>query len=115
MIRVTVRGSFDNLSAAQLAELVAEQAEHDFLRTEYTADGYLAYDLPGRPFFTFRFAEQAADEADIARAAARAQAKAEAWMAERGYPVKGLSTQTVDMNTVPLGKRGRREAARKDQ
>jgi hypothetical protein len=33
-------------------------------------------------------------------------------MATHGYPVKGLSTQTVDMNTVPLGRRGRREAAR---
>jgi Family of unknown function (DUF6204) len=68
MIRVTVRGSFDDLSAAQLAELVARQAEHDFLRTEYTADGYLAYDLPARPFFTFRFAERVDDEADIVSA-----------------------------------------------
>jgi hypothetical protein len=115
MIRVTVRGSFDNLSESQLAELVAQQAEHDFLRTEYTAGGYLAYDLPARPFFAFRFAEQADDEAGIPKATARALDKATAWMAAHGYPVKGLSTQTVDMNTVPLGKRGRREAARKDQ
>jgi hypothetical protein len=113
-IRVTVRGSFDNLSEAQLAELVAAQAEHDFLRTEYTADGYLAYDLPARPFFTFRYAEQVDDEADIPKAATRAEARAAAWMAEHGYPVKNLSTQTVDMTTVPLGKRGRREAARND-
>ena len=112
-IRVTVRGCFDNLSDAQLAELIAERAEHDFLRTEYTADGYLAYDLPARPFFTFRFAERADDDADVAKAAARAEAKAAAWMAGRGYPVKDLSTRTVDMTTVPLGKRGRREAARK--
>jgi hypothetical protein len=61
------------------------------------------------------FAEQAADEADIAKATARALDKATAWMAAHNYPVKALSTQTVDMSTVPLGKRGRREAARKDQ
>jgi len=107
-IRVTVRGVFDNLSAQQQAELVAEQAGHDFLHTAYTAEGYLAYDLPARPFFTFRFAEQAADEAGIAQATARAQEKAAAWMRERGYPVKNLTSQAVDMSEAPLGKRGRR-------
>nr|WP_296071415.1 DUF6204 family protein [uncultured Actinoplanes sp.] len=112
-IRITVRGSFDGLSDAQLAELVADQANHDFLRTEYTADGYLAYDLPARPFFTFRFADEVTDEAGISRAAVRAESRAAAWMAERGYPVKNLTSQTVDMSTVPLGKRGRREADRR--
>jgi hypothetical protein len=68
-IRVTVRGFFDGLSEAQTAELVAEQADHDFLRTEYTADGYLAYDVPARPAFAFRFAEQAPDEASVPLAA----------------------------------------------
>ena len=112
-IRVTVRGSFDRLSEQQLAGLVAAGADHDFLRTEYTTDGHLAFDLPARPFFTFRFAEQADDEQDVPRAAARAEAKAAAWMAERGYPVKNLTSQTVDLAEVPLGKRGRREAARR--
>ncbi|MEU4238419.1 DUF6204 family protein [Actinoplanes sp. NPDC026619] len=109
-IRVTVRGVFDGLSESQLAELVAEQADHDFLHTAYTADGYLAYDLPARPFFTFRFADHVDEENQIPQAAARAEAKAAAWMAGRGYPVKDLTSQTVDMSVVPLGKRGRREA-----
>ena len=112
-IRITVRGSFDGLDEAQLAELVAEQAEHDFLRTVYTPDGYLAYDLPARPFFTFRFVAEVAAEAEIGPAVARAEGRAAAWMAERGYPVKNLSAQAVDMSEVPLGKRGRREAARR--
>lgn len=68
----------------------------------------LAYDLPGRPFFTFRSAEQAADEAGVAAAAVRAEQKAAAWMRERGYPVKNLTSQAVDMSEAPLGKRGRR-------
>ena len=110
-VRVTVRGAFDGLTAEQTAALAASQAEHDFLRTEYTVDGYLAYDLP-RPFFTFRFAEQAEDEAGVGAAAARAEAKAVAWMAGHGYPVKNVTTQAVDMSEVPLGKRGRREAAK---
>ena len=109
-IRVTVRGSFDNLSAAQLAELVAEQSDHDFLTTAYTEEGFLAYDLPARPFFTFRFAAQVEDEKEIPQVAAGAEAKAAAWMAARGYPVKNLTSQTVDMSTVPLGKRGKRLA-----
>src|SRR4051794_35320472 len=108
-IRVTVRGFFDGLSEAQLAELIADRAEHDFLRTEYTPEGYLAYELPARPFFSFRFAEQVDEETEIPQASARAEGKAAAWMAERGYPVKNLSAQAVDMSTVPLGKRGRRE------
>jgi len=110
-IRVTVRGHFDHLSAEQQAELVAAGAEHDFLRTEYTEHGHLAYDLPARPFFTFRFAEQAED---VKTASARAEAKAHAWMAQRGYAVKDVTSQAVDMAEVPLGKRGRREAARRD-
>jgi hypothetical protein len=113
-IRVTVRGAFDGLTAEQTAQLQAEQSEHDFLRTEYTTEGYLAYDVPARPFFTFRFAEQAEDEAGVAAAAARAEAKAVAWMAGHGYPVKSVTSQAVDMSEVPLGKRGRREAARRD-
>ena len=107
-IRVTVRGSFGALSEPQRAALLAERAEHDFLRTVYTPEGYLAYDLP-RPFFTFRFAAEVDAEDQIAAVTARSQAAAAAWMAERGYPVKDLSVQAVDMSQVPLGKRGRRQ------
>jgi hypothetical protein len=107
-IRVTVRGHFDGLSEQQTARLAAEQGEHDFLHTAYPAEGYLAYDVPARPFFTFRFAEQAADGTEIPAAVGRAQAKAEAWMREHGYPVKNLTAHAVDMSEVPLGKRGRR-------
>jgi hypothetical protein len=111
-IRVTVRGFFDGLSETQTAELVAEQADHDFLNTVYTAEGYLAYDLPGRPFWTFRFVGEVTEEADIPQLAVRAEDRAVAWMTGRGYPVKNVSSQTVDMSQVPLGKRGRKEAGR---
>jgi hypothetical protein len=105
---------FDRLSAEQTAGLAAAREEHSFLHTEYTPEGYLAYEVPGRPGFTFRFAEQAEDEAGVAVAAGRAEAKAVAWMAERGYPIKNVTVQAVDLSEVPLGKRGRREAARRD-
>lgn len=112
-MRVTVRGSFDGLSAEQVASLVAVGAEHGFMNTRYTAEGYLAYDLPARPFFTFRFAEEVAEADEVPQAAVRAQIKAEEWMAERGYPIKNVTVQAVDMAEVPLGKRGRREASRR--
>jgi hypothetical protein len=113
-VRVTVRGSFDALSAAQRAELLAEAAEHDFLATTYTPEGYLAYDVAARPFFTFRFLAEVDEEPEIAAVTARCAAAAAAWMTGRGYGFKGLSSQAVDMSEVPLGKRGRREAARRD-
>jgi hypothetical protein len=48
----------------------------------------------------------------VTAATARAEAKAAAWMAGQGYPIKNLTSQTVDMSEVPLGKRGKREAAK---
>ncbi|WP_433359314.1 DUF6204 family protein [Actinoplanes sp. CA-142083] len=111
-IRVTVRGAFDGLSEPQMGELVAAQAEHDFMNTQYTPEGYLAYDLPARPFFTFRFVAQAEEQEEIPAITAGAERKAAAWMAERGYPIKNVTSQTVDLSEVPLGKRGKREARR---
>ncbi|MEU4426059.1 DUF6204 family protein [Actinoplanes sp. NPDC024001] len=108
-IRVTVRGSFDNLTDAQKAELIAAGDRHsDILAVEYTERGHLTYDLAARPFFTFRFAEQVAEEKDIPQVTARAEAKAAAWMSERGYGFKRITSQTVDLSEVPLGPRGRR-------
>jgi len=112
-IRVTVRGRFDGLSETQLAELVGAQAEHDFANVAYTAEGYLVYELPARPFFTFRFAATAEEPTEIPAITADAQRRAAAWMAERGYPVKNLTAQAVDMSEVPLGSRGKREAERR--
>ena len=114
IIRVTVRGMFDKLSAEQTAELLAEQDQHSFLNTRYTAEGYLSYDLPGRPGFAFRFADEVDEESQVATAETRAELSALEWMSGRGFAVKNVSVQSVDMAEVPLGKRVRKEAARKD-
>jgi hypothetical protein len=113
-VRVTVRGSFDALSAAQRSELLAEAAEHDSLHIKYTSEGYLAYDVAARPFFTFRFAGEVAEESEIPALTGRCEAAVAAWMTGRGYRFKGLSAQAVDQSAVPLGKRGRRLAAGED-
>jgi hypothetical protein len=111
-VRVTVRGAFDALTADQRAELLARAAEHDVASAAYTVAGSLTYDIATRPFFTFRFADTVDSPQDIPAATGRAEAAAAAYLNERGYGFKNLSSQAVDMSETPLGKRGRREAAR---
>ena len=109
-VRVTVRGAFDGLTADQRAELLARQAEHDFLHTSYTPAGTLTYDLAARPFFTFRFLTSAEDEKDVPDAAAQAELDAVAWLEARGYGYKGLKSHAEDMSQAPIGARQRRAA-----
>jgi hypothetical protein len=112
IVRVTVRGSFAALTAEQRAGLLARAAEHDVMYAAFTEQGTLTYDVARGPFFTFRFAATVDSDAQIPAAAARAQAEAQAQLAARGLACTGLSAQATDMSQVPLGKRGRREAAR---
>jgi hypothetical protein len=112
-IRVTVRGSFADLTSDQRAQLVAEAADHDFLQASYTPEGHLSYDIAARPFFTFRFLTSADSEADIPAAAARAEATALAWLRGRGLGYKGVTVRADDLSLAPQGARQRREAARK--
>ncbi|MFJ6795136.1 DUF6204 family protein [Streptomyces sp. NPDC091268] len=112
--RVTVRGSFDGLTDAQRAELLAAAPEHDMLRAEFTPEGHLTYDVSARPFFTFRFLDSGEAEEDILDATARAELAAESWLTERGYGFKRLTSQAQDLSLAPLGKRRRQAAARGD-
>ncbi|MEU9378220.1 DUF6204 family protein [Streptomyces sp. NPDC048255] len=112
IFRITVRGSFDGLSAGQRAELLAAASEHDMLHAAFTAEGHLTYDLAARPFFTFRFLDSGEAEEDILDATARAELAAESWLTERGYGFKQLKSQAQDLSQAPLGKRQRQEAAR---
>ena len=111
--RVTVRGVFDGLSPAQRAELLAQAAEHDVLHAAFTAEGHLSYDIAARPAFTFRFQDSGEREEDVVAAAERAEAAAKAWLDGRGYGYKNLRSQAEDLSQAPLGKRQRREAARR--
>jgi hypothetical protein len=112
-LRITVRGAFDGLSAEQRAELLAHAAEHDIFRAAHTPEGHLAYDIAARPFFTFRFCATVAESEDIPAATAQAEAAAVAWLSERGYGFKNITSQAVDMSAMPLGSRGRKRAAQR--
>ncbi|QCD57883.1 DUF6204 family protein [Streptomyces hawaiiensis] len=111
--RVTVRGVFDGLSAGQRAELLERAAEHDVLRAAFTPEGSLTYDVAVRPAFTFRFLDSGEAEEDILEATERAEESARAWLEQRGYGYKNLRSTAEDLSQAPLGKRQRREAARK--
>jgi hypothetical protein len=110
-IRITVRGAFDGLTDDQRAGLLARAADHDVAFAAYTEQGSLTYDVATRPFFTFRFAATVDEEREIPAAVTRAETAAAAYLTERGYAFKNLSSQAVDMSQVPLGKRGRKLAA----
>ncbi|SEG82140.1 hypothetical protein SAMN05216223_11391 [Actinacidiphila yanglinensis] len=111
--RITVRGAFDGLDAEQRAELLAHAAEHDVLHAAFTPEGHLSYDLAARAAFTFRFQESGEAEEDIVPATARAEAAARIWLTDRGYGFTPLRTQAEDLSLAPLGKRRRREAAKR--
>jgi Family of unknown function (DUF6204) len=107
-LRITVRGSFQDLTDDQRTELRARAAEHDVLRASFTAEGHLAYDVDARPFFTFRFLREAATEEDVARAVASAEAAARAALEQRELGFQLRSTQVQDLSQAPLSKRQRR-------
>ncbi|MFE2142030.1 DUF6204 family protein [Streptomyces sp. NPDC059456] len=70
--RITVRGSFDALTADQRAGLLAAAPEHDILHAVFTTEGHLTYDVTPGPFFTFRFLDSGETEEDVLDATARA-------------------------------------------
>ncbi|MFI5843296.1 DUF6204 family protein [Catenuloplanes sp. NPDC051500] len=111
-IRVTVRGAFDGLTPEQKAALLADAAEHDFLKTAYTPDGYLAYDVAARPFFTFRYLIEADDDEDLELTALLGEERAARWLDAHGYAYKNLTAAAVDPAQTPLGARQRKAATR---
>ncbi|MFF8731208.1 DUF6204 family protein [Streptomyces sp. NPDC015171] len=108
--RITVRGAFDALTDAQRAALLADAAEHDVLRSAFTPEGNLTYDIAARPAFVFRFSATGEEEEDILEATELAEATATGWLTERGYGFKRLRTTAEDLSQAPLGKRQRRAA-----
>src|SRR3954451_17767532 len=103
-LRITVRGSFRDLTDDQRAELRGRAADHDLLRASFTAERHLAYDVDALPFFTYRFLYEGETEEDVARAEAAARAEFD----QRGLGYQLRSTQVQDLSQAPLSKRQRR-------
>ena len=107
-LRITVRGSFRDLTDDKRAELRARAAEHDVLQASFTAEGHLSYDVAARPFFTYRFLRQGETDEDVARAVADAEAAARTGLEQQGLSYQLRSTQVQDLSQAPLSKRQRR-------
>jgi hypothetical protein len=107
-LRITVRGSFRDLTEDQRAELRAQAAEHDVLRASFTTEGHLAYDVDARPFFTYRFLSEGRTDEDVPHAVAGAEAAVRAALDQRGLGYQLRSTQVQNLSQAPLSKRQRR-------
>jgi hypothetical protein len=108
--RVTVRGSFQDLTPGRRDGLLAEAAEHDVLFAAVTPEGHLTYDPAARPFFTFRILDSGEAEEDILLAEEHALEATRSWLDARGYGHTPLTSQSEDLSQAPAGKRRRREA-----
>lgn len=107
-LRITVGGSFRDLTDDQRAELRARAAEHDVLPASFTAEGHLVYDVDARPFFTYRFLSKGETDENVARAVPDAEAAAGAALEQHGLAYQLRSTNVQDLSQAPLGKRQRR-------
>jgi hypothetical protein len=106
-LRITVRGSFRDLTDDQRTQLRTQTAEHDVLRASFTTEGHLAYDVDARPFFTYRFLREARSDEDVVHAVADAEAAARAALERQGLGYQLRSTQVQDLSQAPLSRRQR--------
>ena len=111
-IRIKIRGEFKDLTAQQRDDLRAVAVQHDPLSTTFTREGDVSYEVDVRPFFTFRFADSAETDDDVAVAAQRAESTARSWLDERGLAYRLREPQVEDLSQAPVGSRQRREQRR---
>jgi len=93
--RVTVRGRFENLSAAQRERLRAEQDAHSMFVSRFTPDGMFLYapELVGYQFrYLLGIEEESPEDADLL---ARLEAEA---LAEAGIGERGLQGRIIDIS-----------------
>ena len=100
--RVIVRGFFDGLDDEQRARLLAEQPDHDILRSAFSREGSLTYE-PNLSAFSFRYEVRTTDEDGDEHHASAIEiglAEAEAALAELGVGAKHLRATAADMADV---------------
>lgn len=100
--RVVVRGQFADLDDDVRTALLAEAAEHDFLRSAFTADGTFTYD-ERLVAFNLRYEVREPDDTppdDTARVAADSVARASNWLTSVGIAHKHLRTTATDQSIM---------------
>lgn len=107
--RVTVRGRFRDLDAAQQERLRSEQADHDVFNSRFSPEGTFLYQ-PELINFQFRYALTITGESPgDAEVLAQAQAEESAQWAlhDRGLGAELLKTTVVSMDDMKIRKRTR--------
>ncbi|WP_432092968.1 DUF6204 family protein [Streptomyces sp. bgisy100] len=99
MFRVTIRGTFDGLSEAGRAGLLADA---DAFRAAFTEAGTFTYDR-GLSAFTFRCELPAGPDDGEEEATRRAVTALEA----HGYPHRILRVAVTDMREIKVRRKGR--------
>ena len=95
--RITVRGRFENLSAAQRERLRDEQEAHDMFTARFTPEGMFLYtpELIGYQFrYLLSIDEESPEDADLI---ARLQAEE---LAEAAILERGMAGRVVDIGLV---------------
>ena len=107
-LRIKIRGEFKDLTSGQRADLLAAAEDHDMLGASFTREGHVAYDLDARPFFTFRIADTAESDDDVATATARAVGSVREWLDAHGLSYKLREPVVEDLSQAALSKRQRK-------
>ena len=96
VFRVTVRGRFDDLTDEARRYLVREQAEHEILKSAYTAEGTFTYDARIE-FFNLRYEIRARGDQATEGAASAGLREAEAFLTTMRFGFNALKTEVVEM------------------
>ncbi|WP_405801667.1 DUF6204 family protein [Streptomyces sp. NBC_01506] len=109
--RVIVRGTFQELTDAARAWLLAEVEEHGLGQMRFTPEGSLTYDRVLKHFsYRFVVVSDAADGAEMAAVLAedRAQTALTALAGGTGVGFGELRSTVTDMDTMKINRKGRR-------
>lgn len=102
ILRITVRGEFDDLTAARREALTDEIEEHDLSRSSFTREGFFVYDSALHAF-NLRYELRLDDESvsDIeAEAALLAKMISADRLTKTGIGYKRLRASAMDMASI---------------
>ncbi|WP_055696759.1 DUF6204 family protein [Streptomyces silaceus] len=102
--RVIVRGTFEGLTDASRATLLAEVEEHGLTQMRFTPEGSLTYDRALK-HFSYRFVVVSDAEDGEEMAGALAEERAEGLLAALGHGFGGLRSTVTDMDTMKINRK----------
>ncbi|MFE0171043.1 DUF6204 family protein [Streptomyces sp. NPDC059002] len=102
--RVIVRGTFDGLTDASRAALLAEVEEHGLAQMRFTPEGSLTYDRVLK-HFSYRFVVLSDAEDGEEMAGALAEEQAEKLLDGLGHGYRDLRSTVTDMDTMKINRK----------